>query len=99
MPEKSDSRLPKLALGDVKGEAALLHDLKDLPEMLEMAAAVDAAHQVVIGEWEAERQISEILVDQPLGCLAGVAEPERHEVVLKKAKRCNNRGFGLVCTW
>ncbi len=47
MPEKSDGRLPKLALGDVEGEAALLHDLKDLPEMLEMVAAVGAAHQVL----------------------------------------------------
>ena len=43
MPKESDGRLPKLALGNVEGEAALLHDLKNLPEMLEMMAAVDAA--------------------------------------------------------
>ena len=34
VPEESDGRLPKLALGDVEGETALLHDLKNLPEML-----------------------------------------------------------------
>ena len=54
MPEKSDGRLPKLALGGVEGEAALFYDLKDLPEMLKMVAAVGAAYQVVVGEWEAE---------------------------------------------
>ena len=54
MPEESDGGLPKLAFGDVKSEVALLHDLKNLPEMLEMAAAVEAAHQVVVGKWEAE---------------------------------------------
>ena len=74
MPEKSDGRLPKLAFGNVEGKAALLHDLKDLPEMLEVtAAAVGAAHQVVGGEWEAVRQISEILVDELLEGLASVA--------------------------
>ncbi len=52
MPEKSDGGLPKLALGDVKGEAALLHDLKNLPEMLKMVAVVGAAHQIVVGEWK-----------------------------------------------
>ena len=54
VPEESDGRLPKFALGDVEGETALLHDLKDLPEMLEMAVAVGAAHQVIVGEGEAE---------------------------------------------
>ena len=54
VPKESDSRLPKLALGDVEGETALLHNLKDLPEMFEIAAAVGAAHQVVVGKWEAE---------------------------------------------
>ena len=34
MPKESDGRLPKLALGNVEGEAALIHDLKNLPEML-----------------------------------------------------------------
>ena len=39
--------------GDVEGKAALLHDLKHLPEMLEIGSAVGAAHQVVGGKWEA----------------------------------------------
>ncbi len=54
VPEKGDGGLPKLAFGDVEGKASLLHYLKNLPEMLKMAVAVGAAHQVVVGEWEAE---------------------------------------------
>ena len=96
MPEESDGRLPKLALGDVEGETTLLHDLKNLPEMLEVAAAVGAAHQVVVCERKAERKISKILVDEPLECLAGVAQPERHEIVLKKAKRGDDRRLRFV---
>ena len=48
-----------------------------------MAAAVGAAHQVVVSEWKAKREISKILVDEPLECLAGVAQPEQHEIVFK----------------
>ena len=96
VPQKSDGRLPKLALGDVEGEAALFHDLKNLPEMLQVLAAVGAAHQVVVGEGEAEREVSKILVDEPLEGLAGVAQPERHVVVLEKAKRSDDRRFRFV---
>ena len=96
MPEESDGRLPKLALGDVEGEAALFHDLKNLPEMLQVLAAVGAAHQIVVGEWEAKRKISKILVDEPLECLAGVAQPKRHKIVFEKAKRGDDRRFRFV---
>ncbi len=68
---------PNSHLGMLK--AALLHDMKNMPKMLEMVAAVGAAHQVVVGEWEAERQVSEILVNEPLECLAGVAQPKQHK--------------------
>ncbi len=61
-----------------------------------MAAAVSAAHQVVVGEREAEWQVPEILVDEPLKGLASVAQPKRHKIILEKAKRSDDRRFCLV---
>ncbi len=97
MPKKGDRWLPKFALGVIEGKAALLHHLKNLPEMFEMQVAVGAAYQIVIGEGETERQIPKILIDEPLKCLAGVAQLKRHVVVLKKSEEGNYCSFGLIC--
>ena len=50
VPEASDCWLSKLALGDVEGKIAPIHDLKNLPEMLKVEVAVCTAHQIVIRE-------------------------------------------------
>ena len=51
--------------------------------MLKVLVVLLAADQVVVGKWEAEGEVSEVLVNQALERLACFAQSKRHKIIFK----------------
>lgn len=94
--EEGEGGLGKGALVQVDKEAVGFENVEKLGEMREVGRKIKAGNKNVIQVDKKEGKAMEETIYEPLECLGGILEAERHFEELEEAKGSDHRRFGDV---